>query len=61
MTPAYWSDMEVVDKRLTKLEKCYEEISQLLASLSIDIKHIIGGSDGIAETKEQNAVKDSKR
>ena len=57
--PGYFSDMKIVDERLTKLEKGYEEISQLLTSLSIDIKHIIGGSNGKQKTKEQNAKQDS--
>jgi len=55
----YFSDMKIVDERLTKLEKGYEEISQLLTSLSIDIKHIIGGSNGKQKTKEQNAEQNS--
>lgn len=58
--PGYFSDMEIVDSRITKLEKGYEEISQLLTSLSIDIKHIIGGkTNGIKESKEQNAEQNS--
>ena len=51
----YFSDMAVVDERLTKLEKGYEEISQLLTSLSIDIKHIIGGkTSGIKEEPDES-------
>ena len=60
MNPGYHADMQIVDNRLTKLEKAYEEISQLLTGLSMDIKLIAaGGKSGIKKEEEQNAVKDS--
>lgn len=58
--PNYFADMKVVDSRITKLEKGYEEISQLLTSLSIDIKHIIGGNSGIKEETQQGRKSKSK-
>lgn len=60
--PGYFSDMQVVDSRLTKLEKGYEEISKLLTGLSMDLKLITnGGKSGKQETKEQNAKQNRKR
>ena len=57
----YFSDMKIVDERLTKLEKGYEEISKLLTGLSMDLKLITNGgkSNGKQKTKEQNAEQNS--
>lgn len=56
MPPSYFYDIKVLDERLIKLEKGYEEISQLLTSLSIDIKRIIGGKTiGVKEETKQSA------
>lgn len=62
MTPAYFYDMKIVDERLKKLEKGYEEISKLLTGLSMDLKLITnGGKSGKQEAKEQNAKQNRKR
>lgn len=63
MMTNYFADMEIVDKRLKKLEKGYEEISKLLEGLSADISNITNGgkTSGKQKTKEQNAKQTSKR
>lgn len=54
--PNYFSDMRIVDERLTKLEKGYEEISKLLTGLSMDIKLIAnGGINGIKEELDKSS------
>lgn len=60
---SYFTDMAIVDERLSKLEEGYSEIIKLLECLSADINNITNGgnNNGIKEAKEQNAVKDSKR
>lgn len=55
-TPSYFSDMRIVDERLTKLEKSYEEIFKLLTGLSMDIKLIANGgnNNGIKEELDKS-------
>jgi hypothetical protein len=56
MTPAYWSDMAIVDKRLTKLEKDYAKIIKLLDDLTNELSKINGDggkSNGIKEEAKQ--------
>ena len=60
MMTNYFADMEIVDKRLKKLEKCYEEISKLLEGLSADISNITnGGSNG--KQKVSSSTQSSNR
>lgn len=57
----YLSDMKIVDERLTKLEKGYEEISKLLTGLSMDLKLITnGGKSGVKEETKQERKSKSK-
>lgn len=55
--PGYFSDMKIVDERLTKLEKCYEEIFKLLTGLSMDLKLITNGgkTNGIKEKLDKSS------
>lgn len=57
MTPAYFYDMKIVDERLKKLEKGYEEISKLLTGLSMDLKLITNGgkSSGVKEKPNKSS------
>lgn len=60
-TPSYFSDMAVVDERLKRLERAYEEISRLITGLSMDIKIITnGGTSGIKEETQQGRKSKSK-
>ena len=49
MTPAYFNDMEVVDRRLTKLEEDYDKIIKLLEDMTKDLSKIGGNTNGIKE------------
>lgn len=43
--PGYFSDMKIVDERLKKLEKSYEEILKLLTGLSTNLELIASGGN----------------
>lgn len=62
MTPAYFSDMAIVDSRLTKLEKDYDKIIKLLNDLTNELSKINGGNggNGIKEEIKQGRKSKSK-
>ena len=53
-TTNYFSDMAVVDERLKRLERAYEEISKLLTALSMDIKLIMKGDENNGKCTSAN-------
>ena len=57
----YFADMKIVDERLTKLEKGYEEISKLLKGLSMDLKLITNGGKSSSEQKVSSSTQSSNR
>lgn len=62
MTPAYWSDMKIVDERLKKLEEGYDKIIKLLNDMTSDLSKINGGggNSGIKEETKQGRKRESK-
>lgn len=54
----YLLDMRIVDERLTKLEKAYKEISNIMTNLSMDIKLIIKGVKENNVTNIQTQIKE---
>lgn len=56
MNPAYWSDMKIVDERLTKLERDYDKIIKLLNDLAelTSINGCGGKTSGVKEEVKQN-------
>ena len=59
--PYYFSDMKIVDERLTKLEKGYEEISKLLTGLSMDLKLITNGGKASGVQKVSSSTQSPNR
>ncbi len=49
---SYFSDMKVVDERLTKLEENYDKIIKLLYNITNDLSKIIGGDNNNGEQEE---------
>lgn len=60
--PAYWSDMQIVDERLTKLERGYDKIIKLLDDITEELSKINGGggNNGIKEEVKQGRKSKSK-
>lgn len=52
---SYFSDMEIVDKRLTKLEEDYDKIIKLLNNILNDLSKIGGNNDGIKEELDESS------
>lgn len=50
--------MKIIDERLTKLEKAYAEISNIMTNLSMDIKLIIKGVKENNVTNIQTQIKE---
>lgn len=61
MTPAYWSDMKIVDERLKKLEEGYDKIIKLLTGLSMDLKLITNEDKISSEKKISSSTQSSNR
>lgn len=61
MTPAYFSDLEIVDKRLSKLEEGYDKIIKLLECLSDDINNITNGGKTSSEQEVPSSTQSSNR
>lgn len=59
MTPGYFSDMKVVDERLTKLEEGYAKIIKLLDDMTKDLSKIGGKTSG--EQKVSSSTRTSNR
>lgn len=53
MNPAYFSDMKIVDERLTKLERDYAKIIKLLNDLTDELTNINGCNGGNSGIKEE--------
>ena len=45
INPSYFSDMQIVDERLTKLERDYAKIIKLLNDLAEELSKVNGGKE----------------
>lgn len=56
----YFSDMQIVDERLTKLEENYDKIIKLLNDMTNDLSKIVDKSGDITSGKQEEAKQECK-